>query len=313
VLIAPVEGRVTWLELRAEQAELHEAPVDVAEALRRNVFDRVDAAVLTSATLSVAGSFDYVRARTGIGDQAHELVLESPFDFLSQALSILPTGIPPYDDPAYDQALTDLVADIAVRLRGRMLVLFTGYSQLKRVHGLLQGRMANVGIAVLGQGLDGTRRQVLASFLANPQTIVLGTSSFWEGIDIPGDTLSCVVIAKLPFPVPTDPLVQARAQLVADPFAHLALPEAVLRLKQGFGRLIRHGEDRGAVVLCDARLGTREYGRAFMEALPRAAVARVGAGDVGRVVEDFVLRGRAPAEAGEFMTAMAASHQDEPA
>lgn len=316
VILHPCADRVAWLELRAEQAELHEAPIDVSQSLRANVFDRVDAAVLTSATLAVAGSFDYVRQRTGIGDQAHELILESPFDFLAQALSVLPTGIPPYDDPAYDQALTDLIADIAVRLRGRMLVLFTGYSPLKRVHGLLQSRMANVGIAVLGQGLDGTRRQVLASFVSNPQTVLLGTSTFWEGIDVPGDALSCVVIAKLPFPVPTDPLVQARAQLVADPFRQLALPEAVLRLKQGFGRLIRHGDDRGAVVLCDSRLATREYGRAFMEALPRAAVVRLPVAEAGRAVEDFVVRGAAPPPSDEeFMTAMAASSawEDEPA
>ena len=318
VLLAPAEGRVAWLELRAEQAELHDAPIDVSHALRSTVFDRVEAGVLTSATLSVAGSFDYVRARTGIGEQAEELILDSPFDFLAQALSVLPSGIPPYDDPAYDQALADLVADVAVRLRGRVLVLFTGYSPLKRVHALLQSRMTNVGIAVLGQGLDGTRRQVLASFLSNPQTVLLGTSTFWEGVDVPGDALSCVVIAKLPFPVPTDPLVQARAQLVADPFAQLALPEAVLRLKQGFGRLIRHGDDRGAVVLCDARLATRDYGRAFIDALPRAAVARVPAGDVGRVVEDFVVRGAAPPSSdtdAQFLTPVAASSawEDEPA
>jgi len=317
VVLQPRPEHVAWLELRAEQSELHEAPVDVSDALRRNVFDRVDAAVLTSATLAVAGSFGYLRQRTGIGAAAEELILESPFDFLSQALSVLPSQLPPYDAEGYEPALADLCADIAVRLRGRMLVLFTGYSPLKRVHGLLQGRMANVGIAVLGQGLDGTRRQVLASFLKNPQTVLLGTSTFWEGIDIPGDALSCVVIAKLPFPVPTDPLVQARAQRVADPFAQLALPEAVLRLKQGFGRLIRHGDDRGAVVLCDARLSTREYGRAFLDALPRAAVARVAPDDVGRVVEDFVVRGLAPpqAEEEEFMTTMAASStwEDEPA
>ena len=315
VILNPWADRVAWLELRAEQAELHEAPIDVSQSLRATVFDRVDAAVLTSATLAVARSFDYVRQRTGIGEQAHELILDSPFDFLSQALSVLPTGIPPYDDPAYDQALTDLVADVAVRLRGRLLVLFTGYSPLKRVHGLLQSRMANVGIAVLGQGLDGTRRQVLASFVSNPQTVLLGTSTFWEGIDVPGDACQCVVIAKLPFPVPTDPLVQARAQRVGDPFAQLALPEAVLRLKQGFGRLIRHGDDRGAVVLCDSRLATREYGRAFLEALPRAGVARLPVTEVGRAVEDFVVRGISPPGEQEFMTAVAASSawEDEPA
>jgi len=317
VVLEPREGWVAWLELRAEQSELHEAPVEVADQLRRAVFDRVDTGILTSATLAVGSSFDYVRERTGIGGNAEELILESPFDFLRQALSVLPASMPPYDEPSYELVLADLCADIAVRLRGRTLVLFTGYSPLKRVHGLLQARMANVGIAVLGQGLDGTRRQVLASFLKNPQTVLLGTSTFWEGIDIQGDALSCVVIAKLPFPVPTDPLVQARAQRVADPFAQLALPEAVLRLKQGFGRLIRHGQDRGAAVLCDGRLATRDYGRAFLDALPRAAVARVPLGEVGRVVEDFVLRGEAPAGAGEeeFMAGMAASRgwEDEPA
>jgi predicted DnaQ family exonuclease/DinG family helicase len=316
VVLGPREDYVAWLELRAEQAELHEAPVDVSEQLRRSVFDRVDAAVLTSATLSVAGDFDYVRGRTGAGEQAADLLLDSPFDFLSQALAVLPTGIPPYDDEGYDQALADLIAEIAVKLRGRTLVLFTGYSPLKRVHGILQARMGNVGIAVLGQGLDGTRRQVLASFLQNPRTVLLGTTTFWEGIDIPGDGLSCVVIAKLPFPVPTDPLVQARGQRLADPFRQLALPEAVLRLKQGFGRLIRHGSDRGAVVLCDARLATREYGRAFLDALPRAAVARVALPDVGRTVEEFVVNGVTPAAPeDEFMTTMAASHgwEDEPA
>jgi predicted DnaQ family exonuclease/DinG family helicase len=315
VLLQPRQGYVAWLEMRAEQAELHEAPVDVSHALRTAVFDRVEAGVLTSATLSVAGSFDYVKQRTGVGANAEELAVESPFDFLRQALSVLPTGIPPYDDPDYELALADLVADVAVRLRGRMLVLFTGYSPLKRVHGLLQNRMGNVGIAVLGQGLDGTRRQVLAGFLNNPQTVLLGTNTFWEGIDIQGDALSCVVIAKLPFPVPTDPLVQARSQLVADPFRGMMLPEAVLRLKQGFGRLIRHSEDRGAVVLCDSRLATRDYGRAFLEALPRAAVARVAQGEVGRVVEDFVVRGQAPPAEEEFMTTVAASRgwEDEPA
>jgi DNA polymerase-3 subunit epsilon/ATP-dependent DNA helicase DinG len=315
VLIAPQPDRVAWLELRAEQSELHEAPIDVSEQLRRSVFDRVEAAVLTSATLSVGGSFDYVRSRTGIGSAAHEVALESPFDFLRQALTVLPGGMPPYDEEGYDQALADLCAEIAVKLRGRTLVLFTGYSPLKRVHGLLQNRMANVGIAVLGQGLDGTRRQVLASFLANPHTVLLGTNTFWEGIDIQGDALSCVVIAKLPFPVPTDPLVQARAQRVGDAFSQLALPEAVLRLKQGFGRLIRHSDDRGAVVLCDSRLGSREYGRAFLQALPQAAVARVPLGEVGRTVEDFVHRGVAPPPPPELMPSMAAAHawEDEPA
>jgi DNA polymerase-3 subunit epsilon/ATP-dependent DNA helicase DinG len=125
---------------------------------------------------------------------------------------------------------------------------------------------------VLAQNVDGTRRQLLTQFQDNPRSILLGTSSFWEGIDVPGDGLSCVVIVRLPFRVPTDPLQLARSANLADPFGQLALPEAVLRLKQGFGRLIRRQSDRGAVVLMDHRIANRTYGAAFLEALPRAAV-----------------------------------------
>ena len=297
VVIAPREGHVAWLELRAEQAELREAPVTVDGALAERVFDRVDAAVLTSATLSVAGSFDFVRTRTGVGRAAATLQLASHFDYLSQALTVAVTDIPPYDDAAYDGALAELVADVATLLGGRTLVLFTGYSALRSACGLLRARLEEQRIAVLGQGLDGTRRQILSSFLANPRTVLCGTSSFWEGIDIPGDALRCVIIAKLPFPVPTDPLVQARSALLTDPFAELSLPEAVLRLKQGFGRLIRTSDDRGAVVLGDRRVLDRDYGAAFLRALPEAAMARVGRREAGRHVADFVRTGELPAEA----------------
>jgi predicted DnaQ family exonuclease/DinG family helicase len=294
VIAQPREGYVSWLELRAEQAELHEAPISVAEPLRELLVDRPNASVLTSATLAVAGSFAFIRQQTGVGEGAEELCLPSPYDFLSQALCVLPANIPPYDQPGYDAALAEMCADIALRLGGRTLVLFTGYAPLRTAHALLRPRLENAGVAVLGQGLDGTRRQVLASFVQNPRTVLLGTSTFWEGVDLPGDILRCVVIAKLPFPVPTDPLVQARGARLRDPFRELALPSAVLRLKQGFGRLIRRGDDRGAVVLSDARIASRDYGQIFLDALPEALAAREVLADVGRVVADFVHTGRAP-------------------
>ncbi len=294
VLCAPAADSVRWLELRAEQAELHEAPLEVGERLAGGVFDRADATILTSATLSVGGSVDFVRARTGVGEGADALVLPSPFDFLSQALCVLATDLPAHDDPAHSVALADLTAGVATRLGGRTLVLFTGYAPLRNVHALLATRMEAQGIAVLGQGLDGTRRQVLSSFVKNTRSVLLGTTSFWEGIDIPGDALSCVIIAKLPFPVPSDPLVAARGALLRDPFAELALPTAVLRLRQGFGRLIRRTADRGAVVLCDPRLGSRDYGPTFLRALPEALIVREPAAGVPMVVEDFVTTGRVP-------------------
>jgi DNA polymerase-3 subunit epsilon/ATP-dependent DNA helicase DinG len=261
----------------------------------------VQSAILTSATLSVGGSFDFVRSRLGIGDGAEELALQSPFDYLSQALCVLPEGVPAYDDPMHDTVIANMVGDVADRLGGHTLVLFTGYGPLRRVHALLQERLEQRGISLLGQGLDGTRRQILRSFLDDPRTVLLGTNSFWEGVDIPGERLRCVLIDKLPFAVPTDPLVRARTDGLRDPFAQYILPMAVIRLRQGFGRLIRGHADRGAVILCDERLTSREYGDVFLRALPPAAVARVTAGDVAPVVERFVAGGAVPEAVGQSM------------
>jgi Rad3-related DNA helicase len=293
VLLHPREDHVAWLALRAEQGELHEAPVTVAQTLRDFVFSRADTVVATSATLAVARDFGFSRGRLGLED-ADELLLSSPFDYLEQALCVLPSDVPAYDEAGHDQALATLIGDAAERLGGSTLALFTGYTPLRRVHALLAHRMDASGIALLGQGLDGTRRQILGSFLANRRTVLLGTSSFWEGIDVPGDALRCVVIAKLPFDVPTDPLVRARTSALSDPFGQYVLPQAVLRLRQGFGRLIRRGDDRGAVVLCDERLRSREYGERFLAALPPAAVATLPVADVGAAVAAFVLERRLP-------------------
>ncbi|MGH7687829.1 MAG: ATP-dependent DNA helicase, partial [Candidatus Dormibacteria bacterium] len=295
VLLHPGEGRVAWLELRAEQAGLHDAPVSVAEPLRRRLYDRCESTVLTSATLTVAGSFDFIRSRVGLGEDTEELALASPFDYLANALTVLAGGVPPYDDPEHDEVIAEIVGSLAQQLDGRTLALFTGYGPLRRVHGLLRDRLERRRIALLGQGLDGTRRQILRSFLEDPRSVLLGTNSFWEGIDIPGERLRCVVIDKLPFPVPTDPLVRARSEGLRDPFMQYALPVAVLRLRQGFGRLIRGYSDRGAVVLCDERLDTRDYGEVFLRALPPAEQTRCGAADVPGLVTAFVGRAQRPA------------------
>ena len=299
VVCNPRADHVAWLEMRAEQAELRDAPVSVAAPLRQLVFDRVDTAALTSATLTVAGSFDFIRHRLGLDERTEEIRLESPFDYLRQALCILAEGVPNYDEPGHDAVMATLVESIAGRLDGHTLVLFTGYGPLKRVHSLLATPMAARGIALLGQGIDGTRRQIRQSFLDDPRTVLLGTSSFWEGVDIPGDRLRCVVIDKLPFPVPADPLVRARSERLRDPFAQYMLPVAVIRLCQGFGRLIRGRGDRGAIVLCDERLSTRNYGAQFLEALPPAAVARTSVDGVASLVGGFVSAGTIPEGVGQ--------------
>ncbi len=290
---------VSWIEMRGEQAELHEAPVDVSIPLAETVFEPTEAVILTSATLSVAGGFDFIRNRIGIGVTAEELTLPSPFDYLRQAVCILPEDATAYDDPVHDVHMAALIDGIAAQLDGHTLVLFTSYGPLKRVWALLQDRLEARGIASLAQGLDGTRRQILQSFLADPRTVLLATSSFWEGVDIPGDRLRCVVIDKLPFPVPTDPLVRARSEQLRDPFGEYILPVAIIRLRQGFGRLIRSASDRGAVVLCDPRLRTRQYGLGFLRALPPAPMVMTDLERVPAMVGGFVNAGTLPETMGE--------------
>jgi DNA polymerase III epsilon subunit family exonuclease len=280
--------QVAWAELeRGARPVIRTAPVEVASSLRERLFDQCESVVLTSATLAVAGSFAYIRARLGM-EGAEELVLDSPFDYLRQSLCCLPRGVPGHGDPRHGVVVAQLVADIAERLGGRTLVLFTGYQSLRDVHHHLRGRLQGRGIAVLGQGLDGTRNQLLRNFRRHARTVLLGTNSFWEGIDLPGEVLQCVVIDKLPFPVPSDPVFQARAKGMSDSFSQLSLPEAVLRLKQGFGRLVRGHGDRGAVVICDPRILEKSYGDSFVRALPRATFNYDPVDEVGEAVSTFL-------------------------
>jgi Rad3-related DNA helicase/DNA polymerase III epsilon subunit-like protein len=290
----PAGDHVAWVELeRGDRAVLRTAPAEVASSLREHLFEHCQTVVLTSATLAVAGSFSYIRDRLGV-DDAQELVLDSPFDYLRQSLCCLPAGMPGHDDPLHPRVVAEMVAQIAVELGGRTLVLFTGYQALREVHSLLKGLLQGEGIAVLGQGLDGSRNQVLRNFRNDSRTVLLGTNSFWEGIDLPGDVLQCVVIDKLPFPVPNDPIFQARARGSLDSFAQLSLPEAVLRLKQGFGRLVRRHGDRGAVVICDPRISVRRYGEEFVRALPKAAFLYEPPDALAPAVAAFI-RGEMPA------------------
>ena len=273
--IKPRAERLYWIgaERRSGRALIQAAPTAAGRQLHARAFSDKETLVFTSATLAVADSFAYFKRGVGLEAlSSHEMVLASPFDYLSQALLCLPTDLRQLDDPAFVEQVTETVAQIGEAIDGRTLVLFTSHQQLRDVADGLRTRTSRTHLSVLAQNVDGTRRQLLAEFQENPRSILLGTSSFWEGIDVPGDALSCVVIVRLPFRVPTDPLQLARSATLADSFGQLALPEAVLRLKQGFGRLIRRQSDRGAVVLMDHRIANRTYGSAFIEALPKAAV-----------------------------------------
>ncbi|MDQ6919316.1 MAG: exonuclease domain-containing protein [Candidatus Dormibacteraeota bacterium] len=273
-ILEPHGNQVYWFSQisRSADAVLRSAPINVGGLLREKVFDPRDTVIFTSASLAVGGSFDYFRQRVGLDREPEMLILASPFDYLNQALVCLPTGLPDPQSEDFDEAVVQVVADIARRIGGRTLALFTSHRQLRDTYFALKQRHDLDDILILGQGLDGQRRQVLRTFQESDRALLLGTASFWEGIDIPGDRLSCVVMVRLPFPVPTEPVFAARAEQVADSFSQYALPMAALKLKQGFGRLIRRNSDRGAVVILDNRISSRDYGRAFIEVLPRAAM-----------------------------------------
>ena len=286
----PHPNTVYWVHqsARADWPALRSAPLSVASLLHDQVFEGLTSIVATSASLALAGDFRFFLHTTGIGEEAETMVVASPFDYLRQALLCLPTDMPPPDDERFEEALPDIVADIARRAGGGTLVLFTSHHQLRGVNEALHQRADLDDLRILAQGVDGGRRQVLQTFAAAPRGLLLGTASFWEGIDLPGDQLRCVVVVRLPFPVPTEPVYAARAERVHDPFRQLALPHATLRLKQGFGRLIRRSDDRGAVVILDARVIWRDYGRAFLEALPEARRLQAPLEEVGPEMEAWL-------------------------
>jgi len=286
---------VHWLNFQPEGGlALRSAPLEVAGMLGENLFGPRSSVVLTSASLSVAGSFDYFVARCGVSPAAETLLLASPFDYLEQALVCLPEDLPEPQADGFEPEVVELVAELARRLRGRTLALFTSHTQLGDVYAALKQREDLDPVLILGQGLDGSRRHLLQAFETSERALLLGTASFWEGIDVPGDRLSCVVIVRLPFPVPADPLYAARAERMRDPFLQAALPLAALRLKQGFGRLIRRRADRGAAVILDSRIVKRDYGRAFLAALPPAERFIGPAAEVGERVEAWLARAAAP-------------------
>ncbi len=281
-LLTPDANRVYWFSqvARAESLLLRAAPINVGSLLRDRVYAERRSTVFTSATLAVGGTFDYFSSRVGLGAEIEELILGSPFDFYHQALVCLPTDLPLPEDERFDASVVDVIAAVARRVGGRTLALFTSHRQLRDVHGALKHRVDLDEVLILGQGIDGQRRQLLKTFEEAERPLLLGTATFWEGIDIPGERLSCVIVVRLPFPVPADPVYAARAEQVRDPFGQLALPQAALRLKQGFGRLIRRSTDRGAVVILDNRILGRDYGRTFLEILPPASRYVGPSGDV---------------------------------
>ena len=269
VISNPGANDITWAGRGgAEKLVLRRAPLFVGDILARQLFREKDTVVLTSATLRAGDSFEFIQRRLGL-PEAETKVVDSPFDYASATLLMVPTDLPEPNQTGYQAALDRLLITLGQAMGGRTLVLYTSHTGLRESYHAIRGPLGGAGIAVIGQGMDGSRHSLLDA-LRDPanRTMLLGTRSFWEGIDVPGEALSCLVITRLPFDVPSDPIFAARAETFDEPFFEYSIPQAIMRFRQGFGRLIRQATDRGVVVVLDSRVRTKSYGSQFLDALP---------------------------------------------
>ena len=278
VVFSPKLNQIYWVEIQpnANRISLHTAPLHIGSLMEQYLWREKRAVILTSATLATAGEFDYIRGRLN-ASEAEELALGSPFDYETAALLYLVNDIPePNDRNGHQRAVEQGLIDLCKATGGKALVLFTSYDQLKRTSQAIAPILAKHEILVYEQGEGASPHSLLETFRTSEKAVLLGTRAFWEGVDVPGEALSVLVIVKLPFDVPSDPIISARSETFEDPFSQYALPEAILRFRQGFGRLIRSQLDHGVVVVFDKRILSKRYGKQFIDSLPECTVRAGG-------------------------------------
>ncbi len=281
IISAPSEEMIYWIEVYKDRISLHAAPLFVGPLVEQHIFNEKETVIITSATLRTAGpdareepTFGYLRERLHAG-HAEELAVGSPFDYKNKTLLYLASDMPEPNQPGYQQYVEQAIVDVATALGGRTMALFTSYGQLQQTARAVEGALNDAGITTLAQMSGASRQQLLAQFVQpDSRAVLLGTRSFWEGVDVPGPALQAVLLVKLPFDVPSDPIFAARSETFDNAFFQYSVPEAVLRFRQGFGRLIRRQDDEGVVAILDKRVLTKRYGRFFLEALPECMVLR---------------------------------------
>ena len=270
IISHPDANGIYWAEISARDAELSlkAAPLRVGPLIEQHLLKPKRAVVMTSATLRTAESFQYIRQVLN-AQAAAELAVGSPFNYEEQTLLYLPVDMPEPTHPDYQATIERTIIDLARATDGRLLALFTSYTQLKRTTEVVAAALGPEGFAIFSQGDGASRGQLLEGFRTTTKAVLLGTRSFWEGVDVVGEALSVLVLCRLPFAVPNDPVVQARSRIYDDPFNEYHVPEAILRFRQGFGRLIRSRQDTGVCVVLDRRVLTKAYGALFLKSLPK--------------------------------------------
>ncbi len=280
--------RVGWFEKDPKDLRLVEAPLEVGALLKEHLFDQMRSTVLLSATLATHSGFGYTKERLGVDGEPIEALYSSPFDYKNQALFLIPEDLPKPDDQRFMEEANSVILDAITASRGRAFILFTSYGALIRSYEALKAKLK--GYTLLKQG-DSSRRDLIDQFKKAKKPILFGTDSFWEGVDIAGEALSLVIIHKLPFPMPSEPLIEAQGELLEQEgksaFFSYHLPKAVVKFKQGFGRLIRHQKDRGVVICLDQRIISKGYGKAFAKSLPPCEIRVTKNGEHRKHLKDF--------------------------